>query len=186
MLQSTKGQIRLVESTLILFVFFFMLMIGLVVYMNFQEARLDRVKNEILEQQAIDYAQKVLSIPELECSDNGVKVQDCMELYKLEGMTRDLDSEFDRYARYYFEEFGPTKVSIQLVYAPSFESSGLTAPPLFLDNSQNVDYTKWVTLFDYSEGLKNKQTFYFPISLWDRQVVPAYSYYGWMRIEVYS
>ena len=46
--------------------------------------------------------------------------------------------------------------------------------------------TNMRTLFDFSVGKTDKDTFYFPISLWDKRYVPEKSYFGWVIIETYS
>lgn len=156
-----------------LFVFFFLLIMGLVIYGNVSEARLGRLQSELGEQRAIDLAQKLLVIPELACTNNAVKTRDCVEISKLD----DFKHRVDSYSRYYLEEFGPSKVTVELV-SPLNPTSPLSNSEL-LSNYE-------VSLFDFSAGLENKQVFHFPVSLWDRSFVPPRTYFGMMVIEVYS
>jgi len=165
-----KGQIQLMESTFVLFAFFFILAIGLVVYGNFQEAKLEAIEIQFEQQRAIQIAQKILALPEIQCSNNAVSKLNCYDIQKLIHFQNEAKTLF------YRKEFPGTLVNISLAYAPSLSAG---KPEFFKSSNTN-------TLFDFSAGKEDKDTFYFPISLWDKRFVPEKSYFGWVIIEVYS
>ena len=69
-----------------------------------------------------------------------------------------------------------TKVDVKWVYAPAFTGE-FYAPDFFdLNNNDVVDFDEEEqNLFNFSSGRTNKQTFYFPTSLWDKRFVPEKS-----------
>jgi len=173
-----KGQIHLIESTLVLFVFFFLLMIGLIIYSNVQSDRLKDVEKTFNEQRAVEIAQKIVFLPELQCSNDNVRNSECFEIQKLEHFRTTVNQN----ALFYREQFPLTKVNVQWVYAPSL--GAVSHPQFFDDGFGGIQQEQ--NLFNFSSGRTNKQTFYFPTSLWDKRFVPEKSYFGWLIIEVYS
>lgn len=167
-----KGQIQLMESTFALFGFFFILVIGMVMYGNFQDARLESLENNFEQQQAIQIAQKVLFTPELQCSNNGVLELNCFDIQKLERFQKESSTLF------YREEFPNTRVNVTLAYLPSL-------PPQ-IDRPDFFETENTKTLFDFHGQLEDRDAFYFPITLWDKRFVPERSYFGWVIVEVYS
>ena len=181
-----KGQIQLMESTVVMFIFFFMLVMGMVMYNNFQSSKLEVMERQFEEQKAIQIAQKITNVQELQCSDNNVITLDCFELQKLQSFK----DKVKQHRLYYKEAFGSSKVSVVWVYAPAFSGNFYT--PKFFQKEED-DNKRVVTedeeeqvLFDFSSGKENKDTFYYPISLWDKRFVPQKSYFGWLIIEAYS
>ena len=146
------------ESTFVLFAFFFILVIGLVVYGNFQDAKLESMEIRFEQQRAIQVAQKILALPEIQCSNNAISKLNCYDIQKLK--------KFQEISKtlFYRKEFPNTLVNVSLAYAPSI-SPDVGPPEYFNDTTMN-------TLFDFSAGKLDKDTFYFPVSLWDKRFVP--------------
>ncbi len=182
---SKKGQLQLMESTVVLFVFFILLIIGVSIYSNFQASKLERLTSTLNEQKATEIARKVLFTPELECSINSDVTKDCFEIQKLQSFVDNVRFR----PRYYREEFGNTKVIIRWVYSPAFDEDNCNtkAPAFFALNPTDTTITvPEKVLFDFSSGLQSKKTFYFPLTLLDKRCVPELSYFGWLIIEAYS
>jgi len=177
-----KAQLQLMESTIVLFIFFLIIIVGLVVYTNFQTSRLDKINKQVNEQKATEVARKVLFTPELECSNNNARTMDCFEIQKLQPFVDIVKLR----PRYFREEFGSTKISIRWVYAPAF--TGLNPAPEFFTSTSPLFYVDVPQriLFDFSAGSTNKKTYYFPITLWDKTFTPEKNYFGWLIIEAYS
>ncbi len=249
MVHSTKGQIRMMETTMVLFVFFFILMIGMGVYANVQTNKLEQLDRRFNQQASIESARTILSLQEIACSNSGVREQNCFDVEKLPGFRRMVRDN----PLYYQNLFGSSKAILVLpsatypagsFYTPDFfdvydgddpnvafgtmpwevtdfDGDGLTdemvctcgpdtvyrdfctsgnptdcpnldsddddvAPDDLNDLSAIFIEEEAQLLFDFSGDLQNKQTFYFPVSLWDARYVPERSYFGWIIIEVYS
>jgi hypothetical protein len=169
-----KAQIQLMESTVVMFVFFIMIMIGLTVYSSHQNTRLEKIERQMAEQRAIETAKKIISLPELECSNNNAKTMDCIEIQKLEPFKQRISQNI----LYYKKDFGDTKATIKMVYAPALPQT-VQKPAFFLNADKQ-------TLFDFKSGGTSQKTFYFPVSLWDKRFVSEWSYFGWLKIEVFT
>lgn len=167
--KSTKGQIHLFESTMVLFVFFFIIIIGFSVYQNFQQGKLERTQEEFNQKQAVKIAQKVLFLPEISCSTNADIKFDCIEIQKLQGFQDQLRLN----SRYYREVLGPSRASLEVVYSP------YTMPPPFDTNTT-------IPLYDFSGNLDNSYAFLIPINLNDATTIPETAHFAWLKVEVFS
>lgn len=173
-----KGQIHMMESTIVLFVFFLMIIIGLTVYTNFQKGRLERVENMANEQKATELAKKIIFTPELECSNANARTMDCIEIQKLVPFKEVVTAS----PRYYKEEYGDTKATLYWVYAPAFPVN-IEHPTPFALNTATSKVDPF-TLFDFLAGGQDTVVFYFPITLWDKRFIKEWAYFGWLKIEV--
>jgi len=245
---STKAQIRLMETTMVLFVFFFILMIGIGVYSNVQTNKLEQLDRKFNQQEAIEQARNVLNLNEISCSNSGVSNNNCFDVEKLPGFRRLVREN----PLYYQEIFGSSRATL-ILPSTSYPVGNFLSPDFFNvndgddpdiafgvmpwetndydndgredtvyctcgsftgtvdhgciapgntcnvddndddDSSNDYDDDERIQLseeaqllFDFSGNLENKQTFHFPISLWDARYVPEKSYFGWIIIEVYS
>lgn len=167
--RSTKGQIHLFESTMVLFVFFFIIIIGFSVYQNFQQGKLERTQEDFNQKQAIKIAQKVLFLPEIACSSNADIKFDCIEIQKIQGFQDQLKSN----SRYYREVLGPSKASIEVIY------NSIDMPPPF-------DVNTTIPLYDFSGNLENSYSFLIPVNLNDATTIPETAHFAWMKVEVFS
>jgi len=175
-----KGQLHLVESTVVIFVFFIMIMVAMSIYSNYQKDKLERMKIDLNEQKATQIARKILFTPELECSNNNARTLDCVEIQKLQPFV----DRVRQNPAYYREEFQNSRVMIKWVYAPSFFGT-FSAPEFFTQNPGDLlPTTTQKTIFDFKTGGESYRTFTFPVSLWDKRVVPEWSYFGWLIVEV--
>jgi len=110
-----------------------------------------------------------------------------MELQKLSGFRQLVNENL----RYYREEFGTSKISVKWVYAPSFGGT-YPAPDFFSIKDDPEPFVvdeeteSLQTILDFSNPEGDVDTFFYPVSLWDKRFIPQKSYYGWLIIEVTS
>ncbi len=90
------------ESVAILFIFFILLIFGFVFYANVMRSSAKVELEENIQLKAISIAQKASFLPELQCSEENVRKEDCIDLLKLESASSLLDSN----NIYYFDIFG--------------------------------------------------------------------------------
>ena len=168
------------ESTVVMFVFFLLIMVGLTVYSNYQNAKVERIRIETNEQKATQIAKRMLFAPELECSNNNARTLDCIEIQKLQPFVNRVKQS----PAYYRQEFGNSRVSIKWVYSPGFTGT-FSAPEFFRANPTDILVTSpQKELFNFKAGGESPKTFTFPILLWDKRQVPEWSYFGWLEVEV--
>ncbi len=168
-----------------------MIMIGLVMYNNYQTTKLENINREFDQLQATGLVRQLGSLSEIGCSDVGVTTYDCLEIQKLQGFREAISAN----KRYYREMFGSVRVYISWVYAPSF-SGGFNSPYFFNNRDEDGEYLNLMEvtsdeekqiLIDFKpKNVKNKIVFHNPIMMVDRRFVPSKNYFGWMSIEVYN
>ncbi|MBW2996271.1 hypothetical protein KY332_03150 [Candidatus Woesearchaeota archaeon] len=157
-LNCPKGQIKMFESIAVLVVFFILLMFGLMFYSQVQKASFQREMEQIRIEKAIDTAQRVFFLPELNCI--GTHDVDCLDELKLENA----ESIIKENSVYYQDIFGFSNVEIQKIYPESIDSWQLYDVP-------RPKYT----------GIISVQ---FPVSLYD-PIEDLYSF-GILYIDVYK
>jgi hypothetical protein len=117
-----KAQIKMGETIAIMFVFFILLVIGAVFYMNLQRTTVTREISEAYELRAVELAQTISFLPEAQCTESNVVKASCFDLYKLIGLSvvsnQTLNPKgFD----FYSQEFGTTTIKLIKVYPPGGE-----------------------------------------------------------------
>lgn len=102
------------ENIGILFIFFILLVFGFVFYMRVLsgQSRIDFEEN--LQLKAIGTAQKSSFLPELQCSQENVRIENCIDLLKLE-FFNDLAAKNQLF---YFDMFGFSNISVKQVSPP--------------------------------------------------------------------
>ncbi|MFT4311720.1 MAG: hypothetical protein ACMXYF_00640 [Candidatus Woesearchaeota archaeon] len=81
-----KAQIRMFESIAVLILFFFLVAIGLGFYGNIQQAQMEQSRDQLLNLRTIKIANMVAGMPELSCTQEGVKTSACVDFIKAEQM----------------------------------------------------------------------------------------------------
>ena len=110
-----RAQIKMTETFAILFIFFILIVLSVGFFARFQKIGFERAKAERVDLRAIETAQKVTSLPELQCSTKDIITEACFDLLKLEAFNRlvtaDPNVEGD-----YHDLFGYSKVEVKRVY----------------------------------------------------------------------
>ncbi|HIH11578.1 TPA: hypothetical protein HA241_05275 [Candidatus Woesearchaeota archaeon] len=169
-----RGQIHISETVAVLFIFFILVVFGIVFYARFQQTSLQHKENEFLATKAIETTTKVLFLPELACTKSGAETEDnCFDLAKL----RHVNNLFTQERLYYFSLLSYATITVQQVYPPGGE-------PFVIYNEKKIavpgDGTPSPTV--------NKEPTYFVVVLRDdltENSVPRY-YFGILTVEVYS
>jgi len=107
-----RGQMKIGESIVILVIFFFLLVFGLVYYIRFTIDGLDKKSEERAQLIAIQSVQKIQYLPELQCTNEGTVKYNCMDVMKLDTFN---DLPEDKKG-IYETLFPDTYISVQQVY----------------------------------------------------------------------
>lgn len=129
------------ESVAILLIFFVFIVFGFVFYMNIIKGSTKVEIEENIQLKAISVAQKASFLPELQCSNENVRVENCIDLYKLDAISSLLKEN----NIYYYDIFEFSKIWVEEI---SSESN-----------------RKWPLYNHTSEDYKNKLSTFVPISL---------------------
>lgn len=120
-----KSQIHMMETVLVLIVFFILIVLGFSLYAMFFRGSLKVEKEEILQLGAVGIAQKVQFLPELQCTEDNVRYDNCIDKYKLLAAADVMDEN----VLYYYDTLGYSNVIFEQVY-PAGESVTLYNKPL--------------------------------------------------------
>jgi len=154
-----KSQIQMGESVAILFIFFILVTFGFVFYTNVMKGSAKVEMEENIQLKAIGIAQKASFLPELQCSEENVRVENCIDLYKLEIASTLLKEN-------------------NIYYYDIFEFSSIRVEEIFPEKNLWPLYNS--TLKEY----KNKLSTFIPISLFNA-TSKKYDF-GVLVVEVYK
>lgn len=115
-----KAQIQIGETIAVLFVFFILIAVGFMFYIKIIKGNLESEKEELSELRSIGIAQKVMFLPELQCSEDNVVTDNCIDLLKLEYAKNVMRDN----AVYYYDllEFSEVNVSQLYPYDSSMQN----------------------------------------------------------------
>ncbi|MBW2998174.1 hypothetical protein KY321_01425 [Candidatus Woesearchaeota archaeon] len=186
-IKSKKAQLQMLESTMVMFILFFLIILGIVFYNNVLNEKYKNMGEKFNDYQAIQIVQKISSIPELQCTKNGLLTQDCYDVGKLANFER----LWKRNPTYYRKEYGLTQAKVTLVYSPSLDvQNGFETYPEFftIPNTDQLDKTR--TIFNFTSTIVDDDyemnRFNYPIILMDSRFFPEKYYFGWLTIEVFA
>jgi hypothetical protein len=155
-----KAQIRMTETIAVLFVFFIIVVFGLIFYSQIQRSSFEKQKIAAAQEMSVSVSLRALFLPELRCSKGeNIQVRDCIDLFKLESAGDVMDVQKD----YYFHMFNFAKISVQEIYP----------------GNQN-----WVLYENVKEGATTTIRTPVPVSLFEP--VQRNFRFGVLTIETYS
>lgn len=114
-----KAQVQMMETIAVLFIFFILIAFGFIFYANVLKGSIAVTKREHSELKAIELANRVSSLPELQCSDNNIVQENCIDWLKLEKA----DLLMDQNRLFYFGMLGYSNVIIEQVFPVDYTST---------------------------------------------------------------
>lgn len=102
------------ETIAVLVVFFFLIVFGVSFYFVMQRSSYNKQVERNMQITAIDIAQKISDIPELDCVLSGIKIDNCIDWYKLVNLAEMLKDP--AYANNYVPIFGFSEITLKMVY----------------------------------------------------------------------
>lgn len=99
------------ETIAILFIFFVLVLFGLVFYYQFQKSGIEEQREQILAEESISISLRATFMPELVCPGTPTR-KDCLDIYKLEIM----EGKTEEYIDYYFDIFGFAEIVVEEIF----------------------------------------------------------------------
>ena len=144
------------ETIAILFIFFVLLVVGMVFFYNVKKSSIEQEMEVIQSKKAVEIALKANHLNELRCSE--VLRDNCFDILKIKYAKEIVERNID----YYFDTFGFSRINIQQIYPVRQDlgdiyhkykkgSSFLTRVPILLYNPLENEYQL---------GVINVETYY--------------------------
>jgi len=153
------------ETIAVLLIFFVLIGFGLIFYGNMQTGIIQETSEENFELKAIQTAQLVSFLPELQCSSNNIIVDDCFDILKVEALSEIISSPQNQKLKneYYYDLFGFSSITIEQIYP--------------------FPVASWSIYEKTTEKTKAKSSIKIPVSLYD-PTSRAYNF-GILTVDVY-
>src|SRR3989338_6678737 len=105
-----KAQMQMTETIAVLFIFFVLVLFGIVFYYQYQRVSITEKNQELVAVRAVDTTLKTLFLPELICSRGDAETEDnCIDMMKL----RQANNTFQRHLEeYYFQIFSYSSITV--------------------------------------------------------------------------
>ncbi|HLC88527.1 MAG TPA: hypothetical protein VJG49_00675 [Candidatus Nanoarchaeia archaeon] len=156
-----SAQIRMTETIAVLFIFFVLIMFGLIFYYQYHKVSLKEKQAELFATRALDTTLKTLFLPELACSKGEAEPEaNCFDLMKLRHANQTIQ---DHLADYYFDLFSYAKISVTRTYpAPSESWIIYEKKPGQLDQpNQELNYEPTFFVVTLKDGITGSYGFGF-------------------------
>ncbi|MBT7903483.1 hypothetical protein HN587_06490 [Candidatus Woesearchaeota archaeon] len=143
-MKNNKAQVQMGETMAILFIFFILLAVGAMIYMNMQRTTFQREMAERFELQAVELAQTISFLPEIQCTEKNVVEPGCFDLFKiiaLENVSKD-----PKNSAFYSRQLGTSLILIKQIYPFS---------------------AQWIVFNNTPEKFSDSSVFQIPISIFD-------------------
>ena len=158
---SSKAQVQMGESIAVLMIFLVLMGLGSIFLVNVFSGSVEKSREENLQLKAISIAQKLSFLPELQCSEENIVVEPCIDMLKLNSTPGIINSSMND-------------------YYPLFEYSTITVKKIFPNNTDPE-----MVVYNKTDKLKpNERKMYIPTALFAPKE-RAYGF-GWITIAVYS
>lgn len=158
------------ETIAVLFIFFVLIMFGIVFYYKYSQVQFKEKQQELLANRAMDLSLKVLFLPELQCSKGIAEKEDnCIDMEKLPYAAQVFRDKFEDY---YFDMFGFAKITLFKAY------------PLPKEGEKEEN---WIVYDNPKKDYTQKESTFFVVALRSGLADGNMLYdYGYLQIEVYS
>jgi len=144
-----KSQIKIGENIAVLLVFFILVGIGLIFYWSFFRESAERESFEQFDIKTVEIQQKVFFLPELQCSENNIPRDGCVDKYKAQALSEFIENNPGEKV-FYYNIFGFSSIRVYdidydydvVVYNNSIENAttSMTKLPVLLYNPNNSTY----------------------------------------------
>src|SRR3989344_8811895 len=79
-----KAQIQIGETIAVLFVFFILIIIGFMFYVKVIKSNIELEAEELSQLRSVGISQKIMFLPEIQCSEDNIIIDNCIDTLKLE------------------------------------------------------------------------------------------------------
>lgn len=150
-----NAQIQMGENVIILFIFFILLIFGVVFFTKIQSTKVQQDISEDIEGRGLQIAQQVLFLPELQCTRDGVEIPDCYDSKSIDAFS-DLSSTSD-FRDAYADLLGFTTITVSILF-PKDDGAG---DIILYDNAKTdfiskIPYYSPIIICDFSKSAEQK------------------------------
>jgi heme/copper-type cytochrome/quinol oxidase subunit 2 len=157
--RNRKAQdIKMGETIMILFIFMVLLMVGLTFFVRYQRSNVTSIRSEQTIKKSVQIAQIFSVLPEVVCSFENVKKENCVDILKLDSAAKTITG----HQTYYFPYFKYSEIIVYEVYPGEKE---------------------WV-LYNNSIPKTTKLSTPIPLALYD--ATEKSYHYGYMEVNYYE
>jgi len=140
----------MLETMAVLFIFFLLVVMGLVFYAKVLSGNIDFQKEESIQLNAIEIAQRASSLPELQCSLDNIVSDNCIDIIKLD-VASDILVENEVF---YYDRLLFSRITVREIYPGNNEWTLYDRPR---EDSEDKRVTQIpISLFD---PISNKNSF---------------------------
>ena len=107
-----KSQIQIGETIAVLFVFFILLIISFIFYVRVLKGNIQSESEELSQLRSVGIAERAMFLPEVQCSEDNVIVDNCIDTLKL----KSAQSVMSQNVLYYYDLLEFSNVSISQIY----------------------------------------------------------------------
>ena len=154
-----KSQVQIGETIAVLFVFFILIVIGFIFYVRVIKGNAELQQEENSQLRSVGIAQRIMFLPEVQCSEDNIIIDNCIDILKLEYA----QSIMRENEIYYYDLLEFSDVSISQIYPSE---------------------TKWNLYSRKKESFSNKFETNVPISLYN-PITRKYGF-GIMNVKTLS
>lgn len=116
MKKNLKAQIRMSETIAVMFIFFVLILFGIIFYYKYSQVAFKEEQEEQLGERAVKITLKAIFLPELVCSRGEAQLEDnCFDMLKLIQVREVFEQHF---GEYYSDLFPYAKISVKKIYPP--------------------------------------------------------------------
>ena len=137
-----RSQIQIGETIAVLFVFFILIIMGFMFYVRVIKSNIDTEKEELSQLRSVGISQRVMFLPEVQCSEDNIVIDNCIDILKLDSA----QSAIKENEIYYYDLLEFSDVTISQIYP---------------------NEAKWNLYSRKTEDFKSKFVTNVPISLYD-------------------
>ena len=137
-----RAQIQIGETIAVLFVFFILIVIGFIFYVKVIKGNIEVEQEELSQLKSVGIAQRVMFMPEIQCSDYNIISDNCVDVFKL----NIAQSAIKENELYYYDLLEFSNITITQIYP---------------------DEAKWGIYSRKTEDARSKFVTNVPISLYD-------------------
>ena len=107
-----KAQIQIFETIVVVFIFFILIAVGFIFYGKFIRGNLQNIDEKSAQSNSIAIAQRVMFLPEIQCSEDNVIKDNCIDKLKLESAKDVMTAN----AVYYYDLFEFSEITLTQKY----------------------------------------------------------------------
>lgn len=111
-----RAQIQTLETVAVLFVFFLLISLSLIFYMSFSKGREAGRMAELSHEQAVQVAQVVANLPEIQATQQAIRGVNTFDLEQLEALKLVLEEDAELRGGIYQERFATSTITVRQIF----------------------------------------------------------------------